>query len=83
MLLVGDDECAVDTGLVGVFSKAARGIYGMEQPVLARGKGVETGIDDLAGDIYNNPGIGSRGGQYYFYRAGVTASKWHREKDED
>ena len=62
MLLIGDDECAIDAGLVGVFSKAARGIYGMEQPVLARGKGLKTRIVHLTGDVYNNPGIGSRGG---------------------
>ena len=62
MLLIGDDECAIDAGLVGVFSESARGIYRVEKPVLARGKGVETGIDDLSGDVYNNPGIGFLGG---------------------
>ena len=62
VLLVGDDECAVDAGGVSVCGEAASGLYGIEQSVLARGKGVETGIDDLACDVYNNPGIGSRGG---------------------
>ena len=62
MLLVGNDECAVDAGGVGVFGEAARGLYGIEQSVLARGKGVETGIDYLTGDVYNNPRIGFLGG---------------------
>ena len=83
MLLIGDDESSVDAGLVGVFGEAARGIYGMDQPVLARGKGLQAGIVHLSGDVYNNPGIGSRGGQYYLYRAGVTAAKRYREKSED
>ena len=83
MLLVGDDECAVDAGLVGVFGEAARGIYRVEKPVLARGKGLKTRIVHLTGDVYNNPGIGSRGGQYYLYRAGVTAGKRHGKKSED
>ncbi len=83
MILVGDDECSVYAGLVGVFCEAARSLYGMEQPVLARSKGLQAGIDDLPGDIYNNPGVGSRRGQYYLYRAGVTAAKRYREKSED
>ena len=44
VLLVGDDECAVDAGGVGVCGEAARSLYGIEQSVLARGKGVKPGI---------------------------------------
>ena len=55
----------------------------MEQSVLARGKSVKARIDYLACDVYNNPGIGFLGWQYYFYRAGVTAAKRYREKSKD
>ena len=62
MILVGDDECSVYAGLVGVFCEAARSLYGMEQPVLARGKGLKTWIVHFSGDVYQSrkdPGVGN------------------------
>ena len=54
MCLVGDDECAVDAGLVGVLGKAARGLYCIEEPVPFRGQGLETRTHYLAGDVHDD-----------------------------
>ena len=83
MCLVGDDECTVDAGLVGVLGKAARCLYCVEEPVPFRGQGLDTRIHHLAGDVYDDFRRGGGGGEDYFKGAGVTASKRHREKSED
>ena len=82
MLAVGEDESSVDTGLVCVFGKATRGLYGLEEAFLARVKGIEAGTNYLAGDIYDDFGGWGGRGENYLKGTRVTAGQKQRKQEE-
>lgn len=80
MISVCEDKGAIDAGVVGVFSEAARGFNSLKEPPLAWGKGLQARFNYFAGDVYDDFGGWCWGGEGYLQRVSVTAS--HRRHDE-
>lgn len=81
MFLVGDDEGAVDAGPISIPREAARSFNRFQEPLLARGKGVEARADHLARDVNND--LRWRRGRRQDYLKGVRVPAGQRREDKN